>query len=538
MKSRKSPVLVILSVIFISAATYLQAEPVSLQLIDAFATTPGNVSRVGFFDEHSRIDLLFEFDLETDSEEIARLTWDVYDRYDRNAFSGVRELPCANGLNSLRVDSAIPIDLGGGEQVYNVYASVRVGSIKDDTEFEIRVQSPRQFPNVLISDVRLTPREDNILGPELGDSAIPYTLEVDFRTENIISWARAEIRWFGVTVDGFVLDDGFGSTDVDEGFNNFWVDSFIARPPYGARQEATYTVEVTVLGYYDSVTFPLESLPISLAEIRASQGAETASAFSVGEAYLVTPDGERSIWFANDEPITARILTGGLTPENTRILMMLIGGPDEIQEQYMSDLTPGEENSTIEFDLPTDSDRAPGFYSFRWAIMTGDVLYAERAVDFTISGREGISVPEVVELPGDAIFTVPMGFQATIYPESGVFAEMITPDGVNCRLSGPESFDQPYNVVLLADIYESGSSNSGIPSGAALLTTEEDSEEGVWESVRRAYMSDGKIYINGYILYRVESGVFQLLVSTCTSDEDHITEAYAASDAIRGGIDL
>lgn len=538
MKFRKFPILVILPLFFLALSTSSSAEATSLQLLDAFATTPGNVARVGFFDENSQIDLMFEFDLETDSAEIARLTWDVYDRYDRNKFSGVRELPCENGMNRLRIENAIPIDIGGGENVYTVYASVKVGSIKGDTEFEIRIQSPYQFPNVFISDVRLTPREDNILGPELGDSAIPYTLEVDFRAENIISWARAEIRWFGITAGGFILDDGFGSTDADEGFNTFWVDSFIARPPYGATQEADFSVEVFLFGYFDSVTFPISTLPLSLAEIRASEGVEEAYAFSVGEAYLVTQDGERSTYFSKDEAITARILTGGVTPENTRLIMLLSGGPDDAQEQFMTILTPDQENAAVDYELPADIERAPGFYTFRWSIMTGEILFAERSVDFSISGREGIIIPEVIELPGDATFTAPLDWAITANPEPGLYAEMVTSNGIEAQLRGIQTLDQPYNVVLLADIFESSEANSGIPSNATLLTTEEDHFEGDWESVRRAYLAEKMVYINEYILYRVESGVFQLLISSCTADEDQITAAYDTSDRIRAGLDL
>jgi hypothetical protein len=334
-----------------------------------------------------------------------------------------------------------------------------------------------------------------------------------------------------------VLDDGFGSTDVEEGFNIFFVDSLIARPPYGATQEANFSVEVFIAGYYDSVTFPLESLPISLSEIRASSGAETASAFSVGDAYLVTPDGERSTTFSKDEPIVARILTGGITPENTKAVMILTGGPGDIREEFMTTLTQGQENSTVDFDLPTDVERAPGFYNFRWSVTTGETLYAERTVDFTISGLEGISIPEVIELPGVATFTIPLTWSMTPESDPGLFATMVTPDGIDARLMG-QILDQPLNVNLLADIFESSEQNSGIPSEATLLTTEENSGEGEWESVRRTYMTDKKIYVNEYILYRVESGVFQLLISACVADKDLVTEAYAASDAIHEGIDL
>jgi hypothetical protein len=114
---------------------------------------------------------------------------------------------------------------------------------------------------------------------------------------------------------------------------------------------------------------------------------------------------------------------------------------------------------------------------------------------------------------------------------------MISPDGVEAKLLG-QSLDQPLNVGLLADIFESSVSNSGIPSDAVPLTTEDDSYEGEWESVRRAYLGGGKVFVNEYILYSVESGLYQLLITSCKADEDQVTEAYAASDAIHAGIDL
>ncbi|MCK4721400.1 hypothetical protein KAU08_12095, partial [bacterium] len=156
MKIRILPILAVTTIFLFLIPRTGNAEATSLDLIDAFTTSPGSIARVGFFDENSQIDLMFEFDVETDTSETCRLTWDVYDRYGGKAYSGVRELQCENGFNRLRVDNAIPIDLGTGQQVYNVYASVRVGSMKDDTGFEVRIQSPPRLPGVSIEDVRLT----------------------------------------------------------------------------------------------------------------------------------------------------------------------------------------------------------------------------------------------------------------------------------------------------------------------------------------------------------------------------------------------
>lgn len=537
MKIRILPILAVTTIILFFIPQTGNAEATSLDLIDAFTTSSGSIARIGFFDENSRIDLMFEFDVETDTTETCRLTWDVYDRYGRNAFSGVRELQCENGFNRLRVDNAIPIDLGNGAQVYNVYASVRIGSMKDDTEFEVRIQSPPRLPGVSIEDVRLTPREDNVLGPELGDAAIPYTLEIDFRAENIISWAHAEIRWHGITVDGFMLDDGLGATDVDEGFNTFWVDSFLARPPRGSTQQADFSVEVSLFGYYDSVTFPIETLPLSLSELRAARDVDEASAFSIGDAYLVTSDGARSTFFSKSEPIIARILTGGIVPENTRLLMMLTGGPENTEEEFMTQLEAGVESQAIEYELPTGVDRPAGFYNFKWGVFTGETFFAERITNLTISDREGFSIPVVIDLPGDATFTAPLTWSVTQESGPGLYATMVTPDGIVSRLLG-QTMDEPISVKILADVFESSEANSGIPSDAVLLTTEEASYESEWESERRAYIGGGKVFVHEYILFRIDSGEYGFLISTSVGEEDQVTEAYIAADAIHAGIDL
>jgi len=520
------------------STTRADAKVASLQLIDAYATLPGETGKVGFFSKDQRIDLLFNFDVETDSDETARLTWDVYNRYDRVAFSGERELPCANGPNALRIEGAIPSDLGTGLQSYRIYASVSVGSLKKDVEFRIRVESPRAFPNVMIEDVRLTPREDTSpIAEDVGDAAIPYMLEIDFRIESIISWARAEIRWHGLTADGFVLDQGIGTTDVDEGFNTFSAESYLARPPYGSTPEADFSVEVFVFGYFDTVTFPIDSLPVSLVEIRSARGVETEYAFSVGEAFLVTGDGIRASFFGKDETIIARLLTGGIVPENANLLMRLKGGPNDTVEDFSTGLQSGIETPIVDFELPSEMQREPGFYDFTWAVMVGNVLFSERSAHLTISGREGIEVPTVIDLPGEASFTAPIQWNVSIESEPGLYATMVTPDGMVCRLLG-NSLDEPLRVELLADVFESNLGLSGLPVDAAQLTTESDRLENEWESVRRSYLGGGKVFVHDYWLYRIGDGEYQFLVATSVGNEDQVTDAYAASDAIKAGLDF
>ncbi len=514
------------------------AEMESLELIRAIATLPGEIAQVGLFEENQQIDLLFEFDLVADTSDTARLTWDVYDRHDRTAYSSEREEPCEPGRNLIRIANAIPVDLGAGTQVYHVYASVRVGDLKEDTQFEIRIESPRAFPGLTIEDVRLEPREDDsIVAQELGSAAIPYTLEIDFRVENIISWARAEVRWLGLTADGFVLDQGIGTTDVDEGFNTFDVDGYLARPPRGSTPEADFSVQVTVFGYFDSVTFPISSLPVSLVGLRAARGVEDEFAFSVGDAYLVTDDGARATVFSQDDSISARMLTGGVTPENTAVFMRLSGGPDETVQDFSMRLDAGVETPAVEFDLPADVSLEPGFYEFTWTVMIGDVLFAERRANFTISDRPGINIPVVIDLPGDAEFAVPLTWEVTTGYETGLIATMLTPDGIVCRLLG-NPLDMPLNVNLLADVYESEPATSGIPVDATPLTTEEEEYESVWESVRRAYLGDGKVFVHDYWLYRVGDGQYVFLIATSMGSEDLVAEAYSASDAIRANLYL
>jgi len=528
---------VILAFFFLSPLS-TPAEVSSLTLIDAYATLPGESARVGFFELNQQINLLFIFDIESDSDETARLTWDVYDRHDNRAFSGERNVGCSDGENSTIIANAIPPDLGSGTQVYNVYASVSLGGLKDDTEFEIRIVSPPALPGVTIEDVRLTTRDDDsFIADEIGDAAVAYTLEIDFRAENIISWDRAEIRWFGVTSDGFVLDRGLGTTSVNEGFNSFDVDSYIARPPARATPQADFSVQVLVYGYFDSVTFPIRSLPVTLSELRTSPDIESSADFSIGEAYLLSGEGARASSFNLSETITARLLSGGIAPDNTSVVMQLSGGPDNTFREFMTRLEPGTELPVIDYHLPDDINARPGSYQFRWFVLTADTVFAERIVDFFIVGMQGIEIPFVLDLPGDATFTAPISWDVNLESETGLYATIITPSGVVCRILG-HSLDEPLNVSLMADLFESNIPLSHVPSDATPLTTEETEFEGVWESIRRAYIGDGKVFVHDYWLYRIGDYEYQFLISTSSADENMISETYTASDSIRLGIIL
>ena len=516
----------------------IHAEVESLELVRIIATLPGETAQVGRFEETDRIDLLYEFEIESDTSESGRLTWNVHNRYEREVFAGERDLTCVPGRNTIRIEDAVPVDLGTGLQTYNVYASVSVDGLKRDTEFEIRIQSPQAYPGVMIEDVKLTPGDDDSgIAEELGNAAIPYTLEVDFRCENIISWARAEIRWYGETASGFVLDQGIGTTSVDEGYNEFTVDSYLARPPRGTTPEADFSVEVMVFGYFDTVTFPVSSLPVSLMELRSRYGVEDESAYSIGEGYLLTDDGARSSFFGRDETITARLLTGGVIPEDARLMMAMTGGPDDAYEEYMINLDPGVEEPYIDYDLPSDVDRTPGFYEFHWAVIVGDVFFAERRAQLTISGQSGINIPVVIDLPGGAEFIAPITWDVSVESEQGHYATMITQDGIICKIYG-KTLDTPLNVNLLADLFESEPMVSGIPDNAVELTTEENELEGTWESVTRAYLGEDKVIVNNYWLYRIGDDEYQFLAITAFGDEDQVTEAYDASDQVRAGLSL
>jgi hypothetical protein len=165
------------------------------------------------------------------------------------------------------------------------------------------------------------------------------------------------------------------------------------------------------------------------------------------------------------------------------------------------------------------------------------VLFAERTANLTISGQEGFQVPVVINLPGDATLTAPISWTVTLESDVGLFATIVNPDGVVCRVLGQELQD-PLNVELLADIFESDTPNSGIPANATSLTVEQAESEGTWESTRRAYLGDGKVFVNDYWLWRSGENQYHLLITTAVGSEDQVSETYAASDAMRYGVDL
>jgi len=540
--------LLLITILTIGISSKSFAEVNSVGMIDIHAANHGEIAQNGFFTAGQRIDLVFVFDLDASSSDIATLTWDVYNRYDRIAHSGSLTMPCEPGMNTLSVGDAIPTDLGAGTQTYYVYGSVTVDGKKVDTEFEIRIENPNAHPGLNIEDVRLIPRDDNSpIASEMEGVAIPYRLEIDFRTENIISWAHAQIRWLGMTADGFELDRGLGSTDVDEGFNRFTVDSYIARPPYGSMPAADFSVEVVVFGYFDSVTFPLESLPVSLMEIRSQAGVANENDFSIGEAYLYGVDGARTNYFQSNEMITARLLTGGSVPENTTLLMQLsrntiVGGglndddPDT-PEQFVMDLEGGLEMPVIEYELPGIVTRDPGYYDFVWTLVVGESVFAERRANITISGREGIVIPMEIELPGGIIFTAPILWDVTRENEGGVFATMVTSDNITCRLLA-QTTDTPLNVELIADLFEDKFMLSGLPPDATLLTTDSGSMEGTWEYLQRAWLGGGQVFVNDFWLVRAGEGEYIVLTATSTGDENSVSEAYSASEHIQANLDL
>jgi len=551
MPFRIRPLLIsfILTAIFlIGISPTALADVRSLELIDAHASIHGEIAKAGLFHADQAIDIVYIFNLDATSSDTAAFTWDVYNRYDRLAHSGSIEKPCEPGMNTISIPNAIPTDLGTGTQSYRVYASVIVGDEKQDTEFEIRIESPQATPGIHIEDVRLTPREDRSgIAEEMENAGIPYTLEIDFRTENIISWAHAQIRWLGMTATGFELDRGIGSMDVDDGFNTFEVDSYIARPPYGSQPDADFSVEVVVFGYVDSVTFPVTSLPISLMELRSREGVENQSDFSVGEAYLYGEDGARTNYFQANEKITARILTGGSIPENTTILMEL--GKNEIvgggtgddgpspAEQFSMNLQAGTEMPAIDYELPNVIARDPAAYDFKWAVIVGESIFAERRTSITISGREGIVIPTEIELPGGIIFSVPLTWNIAGEAEPGLFATLVTPEGITCKLLA-QSVDSPLNVGIMADIFEDNFTASEIPSDATLLTTETDSIEGTIEYLQRAYLGGGKVFVHDYWLVRVGEGEYVFVTATSTGDENSVEATYSASETLRANLDL
>ena len=526
-----------------AAAMALPGQPAyaavrSVTLISAFATLPGETAQIGRFESSDRIDLLFRFDLDADSADTAHLAWDVYGDRHRNAYSGSQDMPCQPGSNELRVEGAIPTNLGAGLRAYSVYASVRVGDEKDDTTFQIRIQNQRAVPYVTIEDVKLTPNPEDPLAEDLRGAAIHYDLEIDFRVESILDFGYADIRWIGETADGFVLDRGVGTISAEAGYNRFTTDSYLARPPSSAIQQADFSVMVEIMGYTDSVTFPISSLPFSLLEYRSRVGVEPGgSGFSLGEAYFVTEDGARATVFNRDEKVTARLLSAGIVPEDTTILMGLTDRLEETTEEFTLKPEPGTQDPDIDFELPDNPARVPGVYHFVWDVVIGGGLYAERNANVTLSGRTGESIPKVIDLPGSVEFAVPFGWDLTEESEGGRFATMVTPDGVMCELFG-QSSDEPLHAAFLADIFESDPRISDLPADKTRLTEETDQKEATWEYVRRAYLGDGRVFVMNYWLYRVGEGEYEFLIARCTASENQIEQTYSAADQIKSGLDL
>ncbi|HDS30278.1 MAG TPA: hypothetical protein ENN67_04455, partial [Firmicutes bacterium] len=253
-------IIIILFVIILPFPAY--SAVTSLSSVRIFTALGGDIAQCGIFESNRVIDLVFEFDMDSDSAVEARFTWDVYDRLNRNVFSNSENRNVEPGLNVIRFAEAIPTNLATGMHTYRVYASVKAGDIKKDSEFEIRIRGTQPIPGVHIEDVRLVPREHDLVTVELKDAAIPYRLEIDFTLSNVYT-RYARIRWIGVTVDGFTLDNGTATTSVHNGLNTYKSDSYLARPSSLATPQASFIVDVAVFDQVDSVSFPLETLPFS-----------------------------------------------------------------------------------------------------------------------------------------------------------------------------------------------------------------------------------------------------------------------------------
>ena len=295
-------IIILIATILLALLTFspANASAGSINLTDIFATLPGDTGKIGRFESTDRIDLIYQFTLDSDAADTAHLSWDVFDVNNNKLHSGSTDQPCQPGANTLRAESAIPTNLAPGSQNFKVHASIKVGDIEKKSSFEIMIDSQGTFQGVIIEDVKLKPKEKDPLAGDLKGAAIAYTMEVDFRVQSsYFVLTRADIHWIGQTSDGFILDQGIGTTSIKEGFNKFTTDSYLAKPPESAIQKAGFTVDVNVFTDSDSATFPIDSLPASLLEYRARIGTQPGGGeFSVGEGYFETADGDRSSTFS------------------------------------------------------------------------------------------------------------------------------------------------------------------------------------------------------------------------------------------------
>lgn len=527
-----------IAVIFISFfyAQTAAAKVKSIRLIDAFASLPGESGQIGRFEHSDQIDLVFHFEVESDSEEDIGFVWDVYNNYGKRTYAGKREIPCKPGLNKIRIESAIPTDMVGGSESFRVKVFLYKGKIKVEKSFEISIENIRAYPRISIEDVRLEYRSDDPLRAELKGAAIPYYLEVDFRLESIVDFGHAHIYWLAQTSDAYILDRGVGIIKPNEGFNRFKIDSYLARAPRNYDRRADFSVIVESMGYSESVSFGIESIPVSLAEIRARKNTEPdAPALSIGDAFLLTEDNARASTFARGETIIARLLTGGVIPENTKVIMTLTNDLNNAREEYLVEPEPGKEMSKIDYVLGPNPERETGPYTFKWSIMAKGKLYAERSVKLNISDKVDISVPLSVELPGPAKLIVPIGWDVNQESSGDLIATLTSPSGVICQLSG-QTLDEPLNVSFLAEIFESDPRLSQLPQERKFLTEEKDEREGMWQYLRRAFITARNVYVIDYWMYKIENNNYEFLYSKCIGNENQILDTYASADQIKSGI--
>lgn len=511
------------------------AEGNSFELVDVYATRPGETAPMGRFESGETIDFFFLFNLDTDQTQTARFTFDIYEQFNNPVASGNIDEAIHPGMTSFRYAHTLGSNFR--TTTYHVYASMAVGSEKRESEFDIVVESSGIQPGVLIEDVRLEPRAADFELEQLAEAAIPYTLSVDFNMEYILDYNYAEIRWIGLTSQEFILDEGIGTLWTNDGLNSFTADSYIARPPAGSVQEAVFSVEVTVMGYTDSVTFPIDTLPVSWSEIQSGEATGEQTNFYVGEAYLVTSDGARASVFQQGEEIRARILTSGIIPVGTRVIMQAEDRLDGSTHDFYFDLPEGADLPVTEVSLPDEFDLTPGTYTFYWTVVMPDGIFAERMTYFTISAIQGVVIPSEIELPGGVKFTVPLSWQVLEESKDDTYASMVTPDGIMCEIGGAP-MEEPFNVAFIAAIYECNYEASKIPPDAVLLTSDETSLEGTMEYVRHAWLGDGKIFVNSYWLYRMEEGMYQFLLVTCKGTEEQVEETYSANDIIELNIEF